>query len=136
MWNHLFYQALILPVIIMFGAIQFELWYIKIYEILLYCNYCLCIYMCVRVEIYFPGVSAEVRDGYCYMKAVFKKNCPCIGVRSNHKWAKFHHLLTNENKTFITFSTLAFLYLWYIPRRFPCWIKFQKQRGKSRGKFK
>lgn len=48
MWllDHAFYQALIY-VIVLFRAARFELWYIKIYEIILHCD--VCIHMCVRV---------------------------------------------------------------------------------------
>lgn len=90
------------------------------------------VFVCVCINL-FPGVSEEVSDGWPYMKAVLKKHCPCTGIRSNRKWAELHHLLANENKTFITLSTLAFLYLWYIPKRFPYWDKISQEERRKEG---
>lgn len=92
------------------------------------------VYVCGSVA----GVSADAGNGRPYMKAVFKKHCPRRRIGSDHKWAELHHLLTNENKTFITLSTLDFFFYIYAISwgDFPTGIKFHKQKEQRRGKFK
>lgn len=54
---------------------------IKFFELKLQCNHCLFVYVCLSIA----GLSAEVENGWPYMKAVFKKHCPWGRIRSDHK---------------------------------------------------